>query len=72
MRDDFFDSNVCMRCGKESIAITMSMFNTDRICMECQEIERGHSDYEKAREADLAQIRSGNYNFAGIGKPTDL
>jgi hypothetical protein len=50
----------------------MSMFNTDLICIPCSRKEESHQDYEKARKADLAEIRKGNYNFPGIGKPEDL
>ena len=38
----------------------------------CQGKEKQHPDYERAREAELAAIRKGNWNFEGIGKPQDL
>jgi len=69
---DFYDSPECKRCGKDKGAFTMSRFNTDRICMDCQEKEKAHPDYPKAVEAELAQCKQGNYNFEGIGKPADL
>lgn len=50
----------------------MSMFNTDRICMECKSKEKAHPAYKDAVEADHAAIRAGNYNFDGIGLPKDL
>lgn len=62
----------CSRCNKETDKFTMSMFNEDMICMDCKEKERNHKDYDKARQADYEQIRQGNYNFQGIGKPSDL
>lgn len=62
----------CARCGKETIAHTMSMFNADVICTECKAKERAHPMYEKARQADYDAIKKGNYNFKGIGKPDDL
>ena len=62
----------CQRCGKETLVHTMSMFNTEEICMECKEKERKHPMYEAAREADRQAVLSGNYNFKGIGKPRDL
>jgi len=43
------------------------MFNTQLICLECSKKEQKRSDYEKARKADEAEIREGNYNFKGIG-----
>jgi hypothetical protein len=48
------------------------MFNTDVICMDCKDKEKEHPDYDKAHEAEVDQIRSGNYSFQGIGKPADL
>lgn len=62
----------CDRCGKETLIHTMSMFNTDVICMDCKEREKEHPQYVDAVEADNDQIRAGNYNFPGIGKPADL
>jgi hypothetical protein len=35
--------------------------------MECKEKETHRPDYEKARKADIEEIRKGNYNFKGIG-----
>ena len=40
--------------------------------MECDEAERKHPDFEKARKAEHDQVVKGNYNFAGIGLPADL
>jgi hypothetical protein len=48
------------------------MFNTDTICHNCLEIERQHPMYEKARETELEAVRTGDYNFKGIGLPLDL
>lgn len=66
--DKFFTQTHCDRCHKPLNGIhTMSMFNTDIICMECKRAERKRSDYHNAVEADHAEIRKGNYNFGGIG-----
>ena len=46
----------------------MSMFNEDCICMKCKDEETKDTNYEKAREAEAAEVRKGNYNFKGIGK----
>lgn len=62
----------CQRCGKETSTTICSMFNTEEICMACKEKERKHPMYEAAREADRQAVLNGNYNFEGIGKPTDL
>ena len=57
----------CDRCGKETNIHTMSMFNTDNICMECKEKERNDPRYKKAVEAERAACMRGDYNFPGIG-----
>jgi hypothetical protein len=64
----------CDRCGADlnKTVHTMSMFNTDHICLACKSKEQAHPDYEKAREAETAAVRQGNMNFPGIGKPADL
>lgn len=58
----------CDRCGQETLATIMSMFNTQTICMECKEAEKKDPRYQEARAADEAAIRGGNFNFPGIGK----
>ena len=63
---------ICNRCYNETYAHTMSMFNTQEICMDCMDKEMKHSDYKKAQDADHQQIKQGNYNFKGIGKPENL
>jgi len=66
--DDFFTKTKCDRCrGDFNGCRTMSMFNTQVICMTCKEKEQQRADYRKAVEADHAEIRKGNYNFQGIG-----
>ena len=65
--DDFFKKKNCDRCGKPLVTRTMSMFNTDVICLECKEKEKNDPRYEQAREAELNAIRRGNFNFKGIG-----
>lgn len=56
----------CQRCGKETNIHIMSMLNTDEICMDCKEKERKHPLYEKARDAELAEVKKGNYNYKGL------
>jgi len=53
-------------------SLTMSRFNTDMICMKCEARERAHPKYAEAAEAELRQVRAGNYDYAGVGKPADL
>jgi recombinational DNA repair protein (RecF pathway) len=62
----------CSRCGTNTSVITMSYFNTDMICMECDKAEQAHPAYEEAKEKELEQCRMGNFNFEGIGKPEGL
>ena len=62
----------CKRCNKEVVVTTCSMFNTDTICMACQEKERSHPLYRQAQEAEHIEILKGNYNYEGIGLPEDL
>ena len=59
----------CQRCYKETNCHTMSMYSVLLICMECKDEERKRDDYEEARDAAAAAVKSGNYNFEGIGEP---
>lgn len=66
--DKFFKKTRCDRCGGSlSSGRTLSMFNMQVICRTCKETEKKRDDYKKARAADLAEIKKGNYNFPGIG-----
>jgi hypothetical protein len=47
----------------------MSMYSESLICTNCYDKERERDDYRKARDADVAAIKAGNYNFKGIGEP---
>lgn len=58
---------MCERCKAETSITTMSMFNTQTICMECKDAEAKRPDYKAARGADEAAIRRGDFNFPGIG-----
>ncbi|HWQ89508.1 MAG TPA: gamma-glutamylcyclotransferase [Desulfitobacteriaceae bacterium] len=65
--DPFFSQPYCDMCGKNlKDGHIMSMFNEDCICMECLEKEKLDKDYGKAVQADLEEIKQGNYNFKGI------
>lgn len=57
----------CDRCHKDTNTWTMSMFNTQTICMECKEKERRSPRYKEALEAERAAVKAGNRNFPGIG-----
>lgn len=68
----------CERCGRETVATTMSWFNTQTICTgvlnddSCDAKERTHPKYTEAREAEQASLDRGERNFPGIGLPEDL
>jgi len=58
----------CQRCGNPTNGIIiMSMFNEDIICMSCKKEEKNNPQYKQAVDADVAEIKKGNYNFSGIG-----
>jgi hypothetical protein len=63
---------ICERCYTDTLSHTMSTFNTQTICLKCKEKETQHPDYERARDAESAEVRRGNYNFQGVGLPADL
>ena len=66
--DKFFTQKHCDRCGKSlDGGRVMSRFNTDCLCMECAEKEKDRPNYKKAVEAEIKEMRKGNYNFKGIG-----
>ena len=66
--DTFFTQTSCDRCGGSlEGGRTMSMFNTDCICMKCAKEERSRSDYGKARDAERDAVMRGDRNFRGIG-----
>jgi hypothetical protein len=46
----------------------MSMYSTALICLECKDKEEKRPDYEEARDADVAAIKRGDFNFPGIGE----
>lgn len=62
----------CNRCGQKEYIFTTSIFNTEWICQDCQELEKEHPEYQKAKDAELTAVKQGNYNFQGIGLPKNL
>jgi len=40
--------------------------DAESICMDCKKKECTDSEYKKSQDADIAEIRKGNYNFKGI------
>jgi hypothetical protein len=68
--DGFFNKQRCDRCGASlKGGFTMSRFSTDALCMKCAEEERQHPDYQFTNDIELAAVRAGDRNFAGLGWP---
>ncbi len=63
---------ICGSCGNETFGAVMSMFDDTMICLDCLEKEKAHPMYQTATESELAAVRRGDFNFAGIGVPTDI
>ncbi len=63
---------VCDRCKDKTLGVTMSRFNTDMICRDCEEKEKAHPDYGEAVWMEAQAVKHGDMNFPGIGKPADL
>jgi hypothetical protein len=57
----------CDRCKNEAKAFSMSFFNTEMICIECEIKEKKHPKYAEARRIEHEECLKGNYNFEGIG-----
>jgi hypothetical protein len=67
------ENGKCDRCGaSDNGYLTGSYFNTDMICPVCEDKERAHPNFNLAREREAMEVRMGNFNFKGIGKPADL
>lgn len=65
--DDFFSRKTCERCHKLlTLGRTMSMFNTQCICIPCADKEREDPEYQKAIRAEFEEIKKGNYNYKGL------
>ena len=58
----------CERCEKlfGVGARLLSYMNTETICIDCSANEQGHPYYQLAKEAELEQVREGNYNYPGL------
>ena len=62
----------CERCNTKPQSLSMSFFNTEMICNECEGIEENHPKYEEAKRVEHEHVAGGNMNFPGIGLPVDL
>lgn len=61
----------CERCGKQAKVTTGSYFDTSIICMECDALEEKHPEHKRAKQIETDEVRRGNYNYSGIGLPSD-
>lgn len=67
--NQFFSQQHCDRCHRElRFGRTMSMYNEECICIDCSTKEGLEADYDKARDAEVEEIKKGNYNYRGIGR----
>ena len=57
----------CQRCYTKTNCYTMSWYNEQLICTECDQKEHKRKDIKKAKDAEFAAVKSGNRNFKGIG-----
>ena len=57
----------CQECFEKANTHIMSMYSTRLICLMCKDKEERRDDYKTAVDADNAAIKSGNFNFKGIG-----
>ncbi len=62
----------CDRCNGPAPESTMSRFNTEIICIWCEAKEKVHPSYAEAKRIEHEHVVNGNYNFPGVGKPSDL
>jgi len=60
--------NQCHRCQNNMVAVAyaMSWFNTDLICCDCEKEERGHPDFNLARNTLRYSFSRGDYDYQGI------
>ncbi len=58
----------CDRCGESTThsSTTMSIFNTDVICMSCKDKERKDPEYKAASIAETEAYRNGVKDFQGV------
>lgn len=57
----------CDRCDAKLRSSIMSKFNQDIICLDCRTDEKLAPGYKKASEAELQAVRSGVWNYSGVG-----
>lgn len=61
---DKWFSTTCARCGVQPTGASIcSRYNSDQVCMACREDEKKLATYPACEAAELAAVKSGNYNF---------
>lgn len=64
---------ICRRCYGQTYVLSMSRFNEDDICLDCQDDEKFCPNYGRAQSVELSQVRSGLRMTAGIRlSPEDI
>lgn len=63
---DFLTKQNCDRCRATLTIRIMSWLNEDVICINCSQEETKHERYKEAKEAELNEIKKGNYNYKGL------
>jgi hypothetical protein len=66
------ENRICDRCNVETNSMIGSMFNLEMICGDCKNKEMKHDMYDFARKVEADQVKLGNLNYEGIGRPADL
>lgn len=59
----------CARCGADFKVVihTMSRFNTEEICLLCEDDETQAPGYKAAHDAEFEAVKAGDLNFPGVG-----
>jgi hypothetical protein len=66
------ENSTCDRCNTKSSSLKGSYFNTEMLCLPCENTEQSHPKYNEAKRIEGEEVLKGNYNFKGIGLPKDL
>lgn len=59
----------CERCTQPASVHSVSWFNTQDICLDCQNEEEAHPDIAYAKDQENKAVLGGDNNFPGVGWP---
>jgi hypothetical protein len=63
----------CVRCNNMcQSGSVLSAFDLNFVCLECDDLERVHPDYDRAATAAFAALQRRDRSFRGIGRPLEL